>query len=149
MLQFVQRMVRLRRQHPIFRRRSFFRGEALPGAGIKDITWLTPGGAEMSDEDWKQEYARCLGVYLAGDAIAQTDLYGRPVSDSRFLVLFNAHHEDIVFRLPEVATAIRWMMLMDTTHEDGLARGGVFDAGSEYLLHSRSVALLQEQKAAR
>ena len=29
------------------------------------------------------------------------------------------------------------------------ARAGVFNAGSDYLLHSRSVALLQEQKAAR
>ena len=88
-------------------------------------------------------------MYLAGDAITQTDLYGRPVVDNRFLVLFNAHHEDISFRLPDFAGGARWVVLMDTAHEDGLARDGAFAAGSEYALRSRSVALLLEQKAAR
>jgi len=149
LLQFTQRMIRLRRQHPIFRRRSFFRGELLPGTGIKDITWLTPSGAEMGDDDWKKDYARCLGVYIAGEAVAQTDLYGRPLVDDRFLILFNAHHGDISFRLPDFGSGSRWLALMDTAYEDGLARDGAFNAGSDYALQSRSVVLLQEQKAAR
>ena len=32
---------------------------------------------------------------------------------------------------------------------DGLARGGMYSAGNDYLLRSRSVALLQEQRAER
>jgi glycogen operon protein len=148
LLQFTQRMIRLRRQHPTFRRRSFFRGAPLPGTGVKDITWLTPAGVEMGEEDWKKDYARCIGVYLTEDAVAQTDLYGRPVADNRFLVLFNAHHENLSFRLPDFSGASSWVALMDTAYEDGLARDGVFNAGSEYLLQSRSVVLLQEQISA-
>jgi len=49
-LAFVRRMIRLRKEHPAFRRRHFFQGRELRGG--KDITWLTPAGREMTDEEW-------------------------------------------------------------------------------------------------
>jgi len=36
--------------------------------------------------------------------------------------------------------------VLDTTHEHGLTRGGVFDGGSAYGLKGRSLVLLQEQR---
>ncbi len=66
-------MIALRREHPIFRRRDFFTGEAAGGSATKDIVWLKPDGVEMTPEEWDKDFARCLGVYLAGDALAETD----------------------------------------------------------------------------
>jgi pullulanase/glycogen debranching enzyme len=54
-------MITLRNNHPVFHRRNFSQGRANEGADIKDILWLWPDGQEMTDEEWKQESARCLG----------------------------------------------------------------------------------------
>ncbi|MBI4194306.1 MAG: glycogen debranching protein GlgX [Betaproteobacteria bacterium] len=148
MLEFVRRMLRLRREHPMFRRRNFFDGRPIHGSAVKDIVWLTEDGAEMTEEQWTQHHARCLGVYLAGETLTETDEFGRLLRDGNFLVLFNAHHEDIVFRLPRFAASSRWLAVMDTSYEDGLARDGVFDPAQPYALKARSLALLQEQKLA-
>ncbi len=146
LLEFVQNMIALRRAHPVFRRRDFYKGHPLRGRDIKDIAWLQPEGGEMSDDEWDQHFARCLGVYLAGEALTETDDRGRPVRDQNFLVLFNAHHEPIPFRLPEDSGA-RWHALFDTAYEDGLAIDGTFDPGTEYPLKGRSLALLVQLKA--
>src|SRR6202051_1453618 len=69
LLAFVQRVIALRNDHPVFRRRNFFQGRNIRGAGIKDILWLDPDGKEMTDDEWNQEFARCLGVTLSGEAV--------------------------------------------------------------------------------
>ena len=114
--------------------------------GIKDIVWLRPEGGEMTDEEWNKHYARCLGVYLAGEALTETDERGRPVRDQNFLLLFNAHHEPLPFKLPDHAGS-RWCALLDTAFEEGLAADGTFDCGMQYDLKGRSLALLQQVSA--
>ncbi|GIX28169.1 MAG: glycogen operon protein GlgX homolog [Burkholderiales bacterium] len=146
LLAFVQRMVALRRDHPVFRRRHFFQGRPIHGTGVKDIVWLNPDSREMTDEEWNQHHARCLGVYLAGEGLTETDERGRPITDSNFLVLFNAHHEEIPFSLPQLAGGPRWLVVLDTAYEEGLAWDGVYMAGASYPLQGRSLALLQQQK---
>ena len=58
LLAFFVRMIRLRRQHPIFHRRNFFHGRAIRGSAVKDIVWLNPDGAEMNDAEWREAHAR-------------------------------------------------------------------------------------------
>ncbi|MCZ7563476.1 MAG: glycogen debranching protein GlgX [Burkholderiales bacterium] len=145
LLRFAQRAIALRRAHPVFRRRDFFQGRPLRGRDVKDIVWLRPDGAEMTDEEWSEHHARSLGVYLAGEGLTETDARGRPLRDENFLVLFNAHHEAVPFRLP--AYAGRWLVLLDTSFQDGLAPDGAFDAGAEYALQGRSLALLLHARA--
>jgi glycogen operon protein len=140
LMRFVQRAIGLRRAHPVFRRRDFFQGRPLRGREVKDIVWLKPDGTEMTDEEWSEHHARSLGVYLAGEALTETDARGRPLRDEDFLVLFNAHHETVPFRLP--AYGGRWLALLDTSFQDGLAPDGSFDAGAEYALQGRSLTLL-------
>jgi glycogen operon protein len=101
----------------------------------------------MSDHEWSHEFARCLGMLLNGGALTETGSRGERVTDGNFLVLFNAHHEEIRFRLPDHAQGLRWQAVLDTTIGDGLTRGDVFDGGGEYRLNGRSLALLQEQGA--
>jgi glycogen operon protein len=146
LLEFVQRVIRLRRDHPIFRRRHFFEGRPIHGSGIKDIMWLKPDGTEMSDEEWRHEHARSLGVLLSGDGFTEIDGRGRLLRDHTFLLLFNSHHEEIAFTLPNHAAGLRWLMVMDTTFEHGLTRGGVSEGAGTYPLRGRSLALLQQQK---
>ena len=79
LLDFARRMIALRRDHPVFRRRHFFQGRSVRGSGEKDIAWLKPDGTEMSDEEWNNDFARCLGVFLGGEALQEVDERGRPV----------------------------------------------------------------------
>ena len=143
---FVCRMVHLRRTHPVFRRRHFFQGRPLHGSEAKDIVWLKPDGSEMTTEEWSQDFARCLGVYLAGSALAEIDARGQRVVDDDFVVLFNAHHDSVPFRLPTKTLAPpgdgRWQAIVDTARDDGLAPDGIFDAESTYPLEGRSLVLL-------
>ncbi len=148
LFEFTRRMIRLRREHAVFRRSRFFRGEPTAGATVKDIIWLQPGGGEMTDHEWHLPHARCLGVYLSGVGFTETDATGRPLGGETFLVIFNAHNGRLAFKLPEFAPGARWELVMDTALEDGLARDGMFDAGSSYMIGERSLALLQQRAPA-
>jgi isoamylase len=141
LLEFVRRMIALRRAHPALRRRDFFQGRPIHGTGIKDIAWLKPDGVEMTDEEWGHEFARALGVYLAGAALGETDARGRPVTDESFLLLLNAHHEPMPFRIPGYGSG-KWIALVDTARADGLAADGTVEEGGQYVLCGRSLALL-------
>lgn len=143
LLTFTQRVIALRHAHPVFRRRDFYKGHPVRGLDVKDIVWLLPDGGEMTDYQWDQHFARCLGVYLAGEALTETDGRGRPVRDQNFLVLFNAHHETLPFKLPDYEGK-RWSALLDTAFEEGLVVDGTFDGGVEYDLKGRSLVLLQQ-----
>ena len=146
LLEFTAHMIRLRREHPLFRRRHFFQGRPIRGSEVKDIVWINTDGGEMTDAEWRESHARCLGVYLSGEGLTETDVHGRPLADASFLVLFNSHHGDIAFPLPTFLPDTRWLVVMDTAHEDGLARGPAIEAGNTYRLRGRSLALLQQQK---
>jgi isoamylase len=148
LLQFFARMIRIRREHPILRRRQFFQGRLIQPAGVKDIVWLKPDGSEMSDIEWRDAHTRSLGAYLCGECLTERDDQARPLTDASFLVLFNAHHEEIPFVLPQFLPDSRWLMVMDTAYEAGLGRGGALQAGSTYALQGRSLVLLQQQKVA-
>jgi len=143
LLQFTRRMIALRRGHPVFRRRDFFQGRSIQGTGVKDIVWLLPSGAEMSVAEWDHEFARSLGVYLSGAALDDTDARGMPVNDGNFLVLFNAHHEVVPFRLPDWISG-GWQLLVDTAEPDGPHARDPLAPGAEYPLQGRSLVLLVE-----
>jgi len=142
LIAFVQRLTQLRRTHPLLRRRSFFQGRRIIGPEIKDIVWLNPDGHEMSDEEWGQSFVRCLGVYLAGQAIDEQDERGRLLVDDNLLILINAHHEPIPFTLPGFQEPAQWNAVVDTHGESGFAPESHHGAGEIYPLQGRSVVLL-------
>ena len=142
LLKFVRKMVQLRRDHPVFRRKQFFPERVRKHDESVDIAWLKPDGTEMTNEEWHHDFARCLGVYLSGTALGELDPRGRPVRDDDFLLLFNAHHDTIDFKLPEYQTA-GWLALVDTARDDGLLPDGIFQPQNVYAISGRSLALLQ------
>ena len=142
---FVCQLISLRRDHRTFRRRDFFQGRPLHGSGVTDIQWLKMDGTEMTDDQWEHEHARCLGVFLAGGGLNEANRYGLPVVDDDFLLLFNAHHENIPFVLSPPGGA--WLAVLDTATEDGLAQAETFVQGAQFQLRGRSFALLQRNRA--
>ena len=118
---FVQKLIALRRAHPVFRRRRFLR--ALPGAdqaalirdddGRTDVAWFTASGEPMNDDDWKI-YGRAMAVFLNGDAITEPDPYGRRIVDDSFLLLVNTGPEEIPFDLPRPPYDGPWEVVLDT-----------------------------------
>jgi isoamylase len=143
---FVTRLVRLRREHPVFRRRNFFQGRSIRGTGVKDIHWIKPDGKEMSDEEWANDFARCLGVFLSGDSMQERDNQGRPVHDDNFLLLFNAHHQALDFKLPAMHPRCVWTQLLDTNCGDDAQPDRHYRNGKNYPLYGRSMALLVEKR---
>jgi isoamylase len=144
LLEFVRRMVSIRRSHPLFRRHRFFEGRSIHGAGIKDIVWLRPDGGEMTDDEWEHAFARSLGVYLAGSTLQEMDRRGHRLSDDNCLVLLNSHHETMAFTLPAPRPGSAWQVLVDTAYEQGLAVDGRYPGTAQYQLQGRSLALLME-----
>ncbi|WP_182903165.1 glycogen debranching protein GlgX [Microbispora sp. H10830] len=117
LLDFVRRLAALRRAHPVFRRRRFFQGRTV-GDGSRDVIWLTPSGTEMTDGDWHTGYAKSLAVYVNGDAISEPGPRGERISDETFLLLINAHHENLTFALPGPELGAAWRPVLDTADED-------------------------------
>jgi glycogen operon protein len=140
-VEFVAQMVSFRRRHPVFSRRRFLQGRTL-SEGVKEVAWLRPDGEEMTDEDWHTAFNRCLGVYMAGTVIERVDKRGKPVRDNNFLVLFNAHHEEIPFLLPEFHAGGAWQAVLDTSNDKHPFEQKPFNAGAQYPLQGRSMALL-------
>ena len=147
LLGFVRRLIALRKDHPVFRRRNFFQGRKIRGADIKDIIWLTPSGKEMTDEEWNQHFARCLGVSLAGEAPQEVDERGQAVRDHNFLLLMNAHHEEIPFILPALPSNAVWFAMLDTSCLTSRHPDAFYDGGGSYPLQARSLALLVERSS--
>lgn len=66
----------------------------------------------MTEEHWHDEHARCLGVLL--DGRAQPTGILRSGEDATLLLILNAYHDAVSFRLPEVAEGSGWTCLLDT-----------------------------------
>jgi len=135
---WVSALIKLRSEHPVFRRRRFFDGEA--------ITWFTPGGEEMTGEDWDAGYTKSLGVYLNGDAITEPGRRGEPIKDDSFLLLINASETDLDFTIPPAAYGEQWHAVLDTA-ELRVHQGDTepVKPGDEIVITSRSLQLLSRR----
>jgi len=118
----------LRRDHPVFRRRRFFRGDPLPASGVKDVSWIRPDGRELEPADWSDPESHLLGMLVPGDAtddplpLHGPDVGSRPDDRAEeapaptLLLLLNSGPRSRYFSLPEMAAPGRWRQLLDTAH---------------------------------
>jgi len=136
---FVARLIQLRRDHPVFRRRRWFQGREIHGEELTDVAWFTPDGGQMTLQDWQNGFARSLAVFLNGEEIASPDHRGRRLRDDSFFILFNAHDQPLRFTLPRGPYGRRWMRALDTA--DPLPR--FYRAGGHVPVVGRSLVLLR------
>jgi len=144
LLEFSRQVSRLRRDHPVFRRRRFFHGEPVLDSenGLHDIAWFNPAGDPMTGRDWDTTDARMVTVFLNGEAIPEPDQRGAPVVDDSFVLLFNAHHEEVDFTLPGPEYGERWEICLDTAAPLHLERPSV-KAGEVLHVEARSMLVLR------
>jgi glycogen operon protein len=151
LLGFTRGLIRLRSEHPVFCRRRWFQGRSIRGSDVGDIGWFTPGGTEMSDQDWQTGFAKSLGVFLNGDAIHTLDEYGQRVVDDSFYVMFNAHSEAVEFVLPESKWGEQWTIAFDTSttpnHVGVDATGRALAAAEHVHVQGWSLVLLRRVKS--
>jgi isoamylase len=147
LLAFTQRLLCVRRDHPVFRRSRWFRGRSPRGADVGDIAWFRPDGESMSDEDWHSGFAKSFGVFLNGDGLRDLDENGNRLTDDSFLLLFNAHHEPLQFTIPPASFGDRWNVVIDTATEDGSSEASVA-AGEQRDVIGRGVLVLSRPSQA-
>lgn len=99
----------------------------------------------MSDEEWVHDFARCLGVFLSGEAMQERDRRGRPIRDDDFLLLFNSHHEAVAFMVPLLGEDREWTVLLDTAQDSGVGSEDRFRSGDSYPLEARSLAVMLQR----
>jgi glycogen operon protein len=114
LLAFVQRLIRIRREHPVFRRDAFLTGREVRGSGLPDVWWFRPDGRRMTQRDWQRPTVHTLGVFLNGAEIPTLTPDGREIVDDSFLLLFNAYPEPITFTLPTRRFGTRWQVELAT-----------------------------------
>jgi glycogen operon protein len=143
LLEFARSLIRLRCEHRVFRRRKFFQNRAIRGANVRDIVWLDPAGTPMSEEQWRDGFARSLGVFLSGRGLDERDERGRTIVDNDFIVLVNAHYETVEFKLPAQPEDARWVLRVDTMNPAFETQERVFAPGDSYALQGRALALFE------
>ncbi|CCI54320.1 glycogen debranching protein GlgX [Nostocoides jenkinsii] len=143
LLDFTRRVVQLRREQPVFRRRRFFAGSANHGgeSDIHDISWFTPAGVEMSEGDWSNGYARSIMVFLNGQAIPEPDRRGQPIRGDNILLIFNGHYESLDFTLPRKDFGASWLVEIDTAATS--INKKIRRAGSTVRVEARSTLVLR------
>ena len=140
LLDFTREVIELRRENSILRRGRFLAGAYNAELDVKDVTWLTPLGEEMADANWKDPMARSLGVLL--DGRAQPTGIRKRGTDLTLLLIVNAHHEAVVFKLPMVVGGRDWRRLLDTNQPEP-GRPKPFEFGHDYVVTGRSLLLFK------
>lgn len=140
---FVGFLLRLRKEHKVFRSPKLYDGSDHNGNGLKDITWYRPDGQEMVPADFGQ--AEPAMAYR----LDASEYQEGPVRS--IYILHNTSGRGVTARLPAPAPAYRWFSVVDTStwleaksnfHEPGLET----ELAQEYYVHPGCSILLQERR---
>ncbi len=143
---FTSALTRLRKEHPVFRRRRFFAGTPISKDDeLGDIAWFTPSGARMTEQNWDDGFGRAVMVFLNGAGIRDLDQRGTPVVDDSFLMAFNAHFEDIDMTVPGRDYGDDWCVVVDTMSGETFSAtdAEIVPAGGSIKIAARSLMVLQ------
>ncbi|MBD0351302.1 MAG: glycogen debranching protein GlgX [Flavisolibacter sp.] len=145
LLDFTRKLIHFSRNHPVFCRRRWFKGQPIKGIGLEDIVWFQPNGEEMTEENWKLDFAKSLGVFLNGRGLRSVGPKGEHIVDDSFYVIFNASELQLPFILPPEKFGGRWLKVIDTAEGFIEEKGSTAHVPGDVLkVHSRSVIVLKE-----
>lgn len=141
---FVRKLVKLRMAHRVFRRKRYYVGRKPGESKIKDITWITPEGLEMTDADWNRPYAKSLSALICGyQAAAFCNDQGTFTTDNHFFLVMNAFDDKIEWLLPEVQKGTSWRLILDTSRDDPFIEPELHKAGERYDVPAWSLLLFE------
>ena len=132
---FVSKLAALRHKYPILRRSLFLNGQCIEDLGVRDVTWISQSGRQMSEEDWHSGDLRCFGMLLDGKA--PTSGIRNRGKEATILIVVNANPDTAEFRLPECPGACDWMLVVDTNSPE--TEQALFRTGTVYNVTGRSL----------
>ncbi len=94
----------------------------------------------MSEEDWGSGFGKAVAMFLNGRGITGTDARGQRIVDDSFVLMFNAHHEDLQFVLPPVEYGKQWQVVLDS--QPSAEEPTTVDAAGKLLVEARSLVVL-------
>lgn len=144
LLEFTKTLIHLRREHAVFSRKNWFKGEPVKDNGIEDIAWFLPNGDPMTADNWQQDFARSVAIYLNGQGLHAVDSEGVKVIDDNFYLIFNAHQDTIDYKLPGQEYAKNWDVVIDTAKYDQQHKSA-YQPGDVVKVDGRSVIVLQHE----
>jgi glycogen operon protein len=152
--EFVRTLTALRAKHAVLRSRHFLAGQPGGPLNLRDVTWIHPSGQEMTDDAWQDGGLRCFGMLIDGRARLPHGAHGAPGSQgsqnaqaatddetTTVLLVLNAHHEPVPFKLPSPASADAWLPVLDTASAPEADRG--YAHGATYQIAERSFVLFE------
>ncbi len=141
LLAFTRRLIALRNEHPVLRRRRF-----LTGADRSGLDWFTPAGTAMTDADWADGSALAIAIYLDGSDTPDRARDGTPLTDDDFLVLVNAWWEPLAFTIPvcrasQPGPGQAWQAELDTYDPAGPGGAPALHPGDQLKVGPRSIVV--------
>ncbi|MCR9136036.1 MAG: glycogen debranching protein GlgX [Alphaproteobacteria bacterium] len=109
LLAFVQKLIGLRKAHPVLRQRHFLHSHRRPEDGMADLFWRMPDGREPSSDEWREPHWRCLCVEIR---MATTTPAYDASEDEIFAVLNGGERSEVV--LPPCRDDRKWVQVIDT-----------------------------------
>ena len=141
---YVKRLLTLRREHPVFRRKRF-----LTGVAAEELRWFCAAGAPMNGEQWADPTMHAIAVYLDGADAPDEAEDGTPLLDDDFLILVNAYWEPVTFTIPPVREAPQtWFVELDS-YDTGVSAARTFPkhTGDSAIARPRSLMVLRAPRA--
>lgn len=145
LMEFTKNLIHLRKDHPTFSRKRWFQGKKIKGLGVEDIAWFLPDGNEMTDEDWNQDFAKSLAIYMNGKSLQLVSRTGERIVDGTFFLAFNAYAEGIDFKLPSQNHAADWVKVLDTAQNISGETGETYMPNNMLHVEGFSVVVLKHQ----
>lgn len=147
LIEFTAQLIRLRMEHHVFSRLQWFKYMPIKGSDVKDIEWFLPNGDIMTVAEWDSDAAKSVGVYLSGDGIPGLTADGNKIRDDNFYLIFNAHHKEKEFQLPNKEWGGQWVLIMDTRKGKFFYdEQQVFEPEEKVFAEGRSVVLLMNKR---
>ncbi|HWS37695.1 MAG TPA: glycogen debranching protein GlgX [Actinoplanes sp.] len=140
---FTRRLLKLRAEHPIFRRRRFFTGDPAGDSKLPDIAWLRRDGEVMTEVDWNTHSGMTMTVFLNGHGIPERGALGEEIKDDSFLLLFNPLDEDVAFTLPDRDYGRTWEVAANSADPLLAAKRKTARAGTSVQVTRHSLVVMR------
>ena len=141
---YVKRLLTLRREHPVFRRKRF-----LAGAEAAELSWFSSAGVPVSHDQWTDPTMHAIAVYLDGEDAPDDAEDGTPQLDDDFLILVNAYWEELPFTIPRVRPETEtWFVDIDS-YDPKVSAANAFPrhTGDQVTVGPRSVSVLRAPRS--
>jgi glycogen operon protein len=143
---FVRHVIALRAKAPALRQPHFFDGRPTR-SGEPDLVWFRPDGCPMSNENWFDDGARSLGMWIDGSESLSRTRDGELVSGDSWLLLLHAGGEATQFTLPAARYGDDYEPVLDSGSPDGKpAEPEPLKPSAKITMPPRSLLLLRARR---